>query len=241
MGLRLLKLLFGILLIPAGVAATRVFPHEIFTLLRTRWYFLSGMGSYLVLLAIFQQLIRSYVFGHELTHAFWVWIFGGRVKGFRAAASGGQVRATKSNFLIYLAPYFFPLYSFLALALYLLLGLFFSGIGLNRGFSFVLGFSWTFHITFTIYVLLQGQPDVRENGRVFSLALIYLANVVVLSFLLVFISPGVSCGKYFIDLWSQVRLIYLCLWREGPGFCRDRFNWIHREVLSLTRFVHKSG
>ena len=234
MALRLLKLVTGILLIPAGVAATRVFQSQIFPLLRTRWYFLSGIGTYLVLLAIFQQPIRTYVFGHELTHAFWVWLFGGRVKGFKAAASGGQVRATKSNFLIYLAPYFFPLYSFLAMALFLFLGLFFSGIGVSRGFSFILGFTWTFHITFTIYVLLQGQPDVRENGRVFSLALIYLANVVVLSCLLVFISPRVSYGNYFIDLWSQVRLIYLCLWREGPDFCRDRFNWLRQEMLSLT-------
>lgn len=228
MWLRLLKLLVGFLLIPAGVAATLVFQSEIFPLLRTRWYFLSGIGSYLVLLAIFQQPIRTYVFGHELTHAFWVWIFGGRVKGFKAAASGGQVRATKSNFLIFLAPYFFPLYSFLALVLFLFLGIFFSGIGVSRGLGFILGFTWTFHITFTIYVLLQGQPDVRQNGRVFSLALIYLANVVVLSCLLVFISPRVTYGEYFIDLWSQVRLIYLSLWRGGPGFCRARFNWLLR-------------
>ena len=59
-----------------------------------------------------------YVFGHELTHAVWTWIFGGRVKRFQAASHGGQVIITKSNFIIALAPYFFPLYAVLLVAVF---------------------------------------------------------------------------------------------------------------------------
>ena len=51
-----------------------------------------------------------YVVGHELTHVVWSWLFGGKVKKFRASSSGGEVVVTKSNFLVALAPYFFPLY-----------------------------------------------------------------------------------------------------------------------------------
>ena len=65
-----------------------------------------------------------YVFGHELTHALWVWLMGGRVSRFRVGREGGHILTDKNNFLIALAPYFFPLYSILVLALYGALSLF---------------------------------------------------------------------------------------------------------------------
>ena len=54
-----------------------------------------------------------YVFGHELTHALWVWLMGGRVSRFRVGRDGGHIVTDKNNFWIALAPYFFPLYSLL--------------------------------------------------------------------------------------------------------------------------------
>ena len=57
-----------------------------------------------------------YVFGHELTHALWTWLMGGRVKQFKATSKGGHVIVTKTNFLIALAPYFFPVYAVLVVA-----------------------------------------------------------------------------------------------------------------------------
>src|SRR5215204_1726879 len=67
---------------------------------------LAGAACWVVIFLMLPKPMLVYVFGHELTHAVWAWLFGGRVKRFKASASGGHVILTKSNFLIALAPYF---------------------------------------------------------------------------------------------------------------------------------------
>jgi hypothetical protein len=88
------------------------------------WFF--SLGAILWLIAFFglPRPILIYVFGHELTHALWVWLMGGRVSRFRVGRDGGHVVTNKANFWIALAPYFFPLYSILAIAIYGALSLF---------------------------------------------------------------------------------------------------------------------
>ncbi|MGZ5019723.1 MAG: hypothetical protein ACXWAV_04800, partial [Chthoniobacterales bacterium] len=78
------------------------------------WFF--SLGAVLWLIAFFglPRPLLMYVFGHELTHAVWVLLMGGRVSQFRVRRDGGHVVTTKNNFWIALAPYFFPIYSILA-------------------------------------------------------------------------------------------------------------------------------
>ena len=59
-----------------------------------------------------------YVLGHELTHALWTWLFGGKVKKMKVSSSGGHVVISKTNFFIALAPYFFPLYAVIVVAVF---------------------------------------------------------------------------------------------------------------------------
>ncbi|MFH1039317.1 MAG: hypothetical protein V1789_11695 [PVC group bacterium] len=232
--IRIAKLLLGLFLIPACVSATVVFGREIFPSLKTEIWFFAGLFSYLLLLAVFQQPIRTYIFGHELTHVLWVWLFGGRVKGFRAAATGGEVRTSKSNFLIFLAPYFFPLYSALAIAGYGLLTVFFQLPPVAmRILSYLLGFTWAFHFTLTLYVLIQGQPDVWAAGRIFSFPFIYLVNVVVLASLIIFVTPRLSSGTYFSRLWEKACLDYRYLWTAGPGICEENYRACRDKVAAL--------
>lgn len=228
------KILLGLLMIPACVAATMVFGAEIFPVLKTEIWFFIGIFSYLLLLGIFQQPIRTYIFGHEMTHVLWVWLFGGRVKGFKAAASGGEVRASKTNFLIFLAPYFFPLYTAILIAIYLLLSIIIPlpPIALTI-LSILLGFTWAFHFTFTIYVLIQGQPDIWATGRIFSFPVIYLFNIIVLAVLIIFVSPSVSYEKYFSNLWMKTKTDYQYLWDEGPGFCRNNYYSCKETITEL--------
>ena len=218
--------MLGVILLPACVAATLVFKQDVFNVLKTEVYFFAGLFSYLVLLAIFQQPVRTYVFGHELTHVVWVWFSGGRVKSFRTTASGGEIRANKSNFLICLAPYFFPLYSLLAILIFLGLKLILPHPPSLSILGFILGFTWAFHITFTIYVLLQGQPDVGTTGWVFSFPFIYLTNVLVLACLIIFYSPRLSAHQFFPHLWEGTKNTYYQVWLSTPGIsetCRDYF------------------
>ena len=63
----------------------------------------AGAACWLAIYLLLPKPMWVYVFGHELTHALWTWALGGKVKKFKAAASGGHVVVTRSNFLIALA------------------------------------------------------------------------------------------------------------------------------------------
>src|SRR4029434_5352953 len=82
------------------------------------WFFSLGVVLWLIAFFGLPRPIVLYVFGHELTHALWVWLMGGRVSRFKVGREGGHILTDKNNFLIALAPYFFPLYSILVIALY---------------------------------------------------------------------------------------------------------------------------
>src|SRR5438093_4529543 len=79
---------------------------------------LAGAACWVVIYLLLPRPMWIYVFGHELTHALWVWLFGGSVKKFKATSSGGHVVVDKTNFLISLAPYFFPLYAAMVVAFF---------------------------------------------------------------------------------------------------------------------------
>src|SRR2546422_7152485 len=72
---------------------------------------LGGAACWWAIYLLLPKPMWVYVFGHELTHAIWTWLFGGRVKKFKASSQGGHVLVTRNNFLIALAPYFFPIYA----------------------------------------------------------------------------------------------------------------------------------
>ena len=66
-----------------------------------------GAACWVVIYLLLPKPMWIYVFGHELTHALWVWLFGGSVKKFKVTSDGGHVIVDKTNFLIALSPYFF--------------------------------------------------------------------------------------------------------------------------------------
>ncbi|MCK9555786.1 hypothetical protein M0R36_08245 [bacterium] len=161
--------------------------------------FVFGFFSYLLIYAVLQQPIRTYVFTHELVHVIWVFLFGGKVKGFKLHKNGGSVKVTKSNFVIELAPYFFPLYCVLVIFLYLFLDIFFEMKPYWKLMSFLVGFMWAFHFTITLYVLTKEQTDFQGPGVVLSLVIVYISNVVILSLMLCFLSKSTSFGSFFRD------------------------------------------
>jgi hypothetical protein len=123
-----------------------------------------------------------YVFGHELTHALWTWLFGGRVSAFRVTSSGGHVTVSKTNWIITLSPYFFPLYALLVVGVFALGHWLWDWQRHLPWFHLLLGAAYAFHITLTWHVLQTRQPDIVEQGYFFSAVIIWLGNV---SFLLV--------------------------------------------------------
>ncbi len=141
---------------------------------------LSGAACWLVIYLLLPKPMWVYVVGHELTHALWTWAMGGRVKKFKASAKGGHVVVTKSNFLIALAPYFFPLYAVLVLAGFVCGRLVWGWHGYEVWFHLLLGAAYAFHVTLTWHILKSSQSDITEQGYLFSAVVIFLGNSSVL-------------------------------------------------------------
>ena len=168
------------------------------------WFF--SLGAVLWLIAFFglPRPVLIYVFGHELTHALWVWLMGGRVSRFRVGPDGGHVVTTKANFWIALAPYFFPIYSILTIAIYGALSLFINMQPYGRLLYAVIGVTWAFHFTFTCWMIPKNQTDLTDQGTFFSLVIIYLMNLLLLSVMLILASPQITFQNFGADLLTSL-------------------------------------
>lgn len=205
---RLFKWICALGLIPVLWGAVLAFNESILQsgdFFITQWPFLLGVVLYGLLSCFWQQPMRTYVFGHELSHALWVWVFRGKVRGFSVSQKGGEVKTTKSNFLIALAPYFFPIYSILIILLYLALRSFWKISPYFKVAVFLLGLSWGFHLIMTIYALFKDQEEVRETGVCFSVVLILLLNVLILGGIFVFTSPNIYFEDFVMAFVQNVR------------------------------------
>ena len=187
-------------------------------------------------------LMLPYVLGHEVTHALWVKIFGGRVADrFHVSLEGGHVMTDRVNTWIVLAPYFFPIYSALAVTLYGAVKLAARLIG-NPVLSdtvdsslwllfLLLGLTLAFHLVFTCILITKGQPDLHYGGTFFSLMVIYLINLLIITALVLAtsrreISIGYGEGLVrnssdFIELCGRAAawvLIWIQDFRTGLGY-----------------------
>ena len=150
---------------------------------------LGGMLAFALCWMSVPHPVKTYVLGHELTHAIWGLLFGAVPSRLRVSESGGSVNLTKSNMLITLAPYFFPFYTFVVVIAAIVTYAFIRPLPWLPLWMFMVGFTWAFHVLFTIETLSQRQPDVKLYGRVFSWVFIFLANV---ALVLVFLAAVTS-------------------------------------------------
>jgi hypothetical protein len=187
------------------------------------WFFSLGVVLWLIAFFGLPRPIVLYVFGHELTHALWVWLMGGRVSRFRVGREGGHILTDKNNFLIALAPYFFPLYSILVLALYGALSLFVDMQPYGRLLYALVGVTWAFHFTFTCWMIPKNQSDLSDNGTIFSLVVIYLINLLLLGAMLIVASPRITFASF------------------GADMVRNIANFSHEVVILVERFNHGAG
>jgi hypothetical protein len=141
---------------------------------------LAGAACWIVIFFLLPKPMWIYVFGHELTHALWTWLFGGQVKKMKVTSSGGHVVVSKNNFLIVLAPYFFPLYAAMIVTVFALGHLFWDWRNYLVWFHLLVGGAYAFHVTLTFHALQTRQSDITSQGYLFSAVVIYLGNVSVL-------------------------------------------------------------
>jgi hypothetical protein len=177
------KALIALLLLPvcygAGAALWRVIRQSGGA--DTTWVpLLAGAACWLTIYLLLPKPMWIYVFGHELTHALWTWLCGGQVKKFKATSGGGHVVVSKTNFLISLAPYFFPVYAAAVVGVFWAGHQFWDWSHHREWFHLSLGAAYAFHVTLTAHILKTRQTDITQHGYLFSAVIIFLGNITVL-------------------------------------------------------------
>jgi len=182
--------------------------------------FVAGMAFATLFCVAYRNSIRLYIIAHEITHALFGWISGAKVSGVTFAKFGGRAKISKSNMMILLSPYFVPFYAFLLVMIYSPVSLFIPMPGTvpGRAYVFFIGLAWGHHFWWTVGVLWQLQPDLREYGRFFSVNLVLFANLLALNFLFSLFSPvrtlrlleiaGRETDAVFVWIWDAAAYLF---------------------------------
>jgi len=205
---RWVKFVVALFLLPFSVVLTQTFftafarttLQEAFWVTEEFWFFSLGVVLWLIAFFGLPRPLWLYVFGHELTHAITVWLMGGRVKQFKVSAKGGHIITNRVNTWIALSPYFLPIYSILAIVVYGIITAFYDLYEWRMILFAVIGLTWAFHLTFTLWMIPKGQSDLEYGGSFFSIVIIYLMNLLIVTGLLIIASPGVSLVSFGQDL-----------------------------------------
>jgi hypothetical protein len=213
---KFLKFIIGFLLLPLCWACSR----SVFNLLSTLptgtsgwtvWALPAGFVLSVTGFFLLPKPFRTYVLAHEMTHAVSGMLMGAKVGKMKVGKTGGHVMLSKSNFIISLAPYFFPFYTGLVIALWYIAGAFLDLRAYEPWWLAAVGLTWGFHVTFTVYMLTQHQPDVQENGRLFSYAVIYLANLFFAAIWMILIGAP-TFREAGASVWTETLSAYGWVW-----------------------------
>ena len=223
-----LRMLLGVALLPMCWGVVRAFYDSVLAaagdsggVTAESIALVGGMVAFVLCWMAVPHPVKTYVLGHELTHALWGLVFGAVPSKLRVSAAGGSVNLTKSNMLITLAPYFFPFYTFLVIVVALVTSAFVRPLPWLPLWMFTVGFTWAFHALFTLETLAQRQPDVKLYGRIFSWVFIFLANVVLV---LVFLAAVTSLT--FAQLGGFLVNRVLDAYVGVGSAAVDAFNWM---------------
>jgi hypothetical protein len=196
---KFIRNVIGILLLPL-LYVVLVEAYSTFTPQLSLQPFLYAILGFAVYVVVHVAFFRTYhmftTLEHEFGHAAMGCLFLKPPKVIRGTAEvGGEtVYPNGYNFVIYLAPYFLPLLTIpllIARAVALQWNLLpsYGYIALD----FLIGFTLGFHFVGLFEELRLYQPDLKTSGRIFSIVIIVLMNVL---FLLVTIA--VLLGDYSV-------------------------------------------
>jgi len=226
------RLLFGLALLPMCWGVSRTFFDAIVRAAGPSGWLsvetlslLGGIAAFALSWMAISHPVRMYVLGHELTHALWGLLFGARPSDVRVSETGGSVRLTKSNVLITLAPYFFPFYTFVVIVAALVTSAFFRPLPYLPLWLFLIGFTWSFHVLFTLETLTQRQPDVKLYGRIFSWTFIFLVNVAI-----VLVWLATTTTLTFADLGGILAHRIISAYTGVGLFVWSSCRWLHTRL-----------
>lgn len=212
--------LFGLLLLPLAFGLT----SALFELLvqqqvdsgsqRALGAFLAGALLHLLAFLLMPKPFRSYVLAHELSHLIAAWLSGERAGKLKVGRDGGSVEVGNATLWIALAPYILPFYTLL-----LLLGTALAGLWLDldtwmRWFPALLGFTWSYHLCYTLLALSLGQSDLEDMGPLGAYPVIYIGNLLFILAGLLMLLPGTETSAALRMLLQQAVMPYHFLYNK---------------------------
>lgn len=188
----LLRLTLRVLGSPVGLFPFAV-GAAVFILVWRRWLGSTRIGKFAIRLE------------HESTHALFALLTMHRIVGFWASLDeGGQVRFEgRGNWLVTVAPYFFPTAALLLFAVAFFLP--FPGLPWP---SVLLGVALGYHIVSTYRETHRDQTDIQELGQLFCWFFLPAANLAVVGLLISFAHNGSEgMSAWFRDIMEPVNYL----------------------------------
>lgn len=140
-----------------------------------------GMFIYIILWkVVFKNITNSWVltFEHEITHGLFALLTFHKITSIKVTTgNGGHISYSGiggGNWLITIAPYFFPTLSVLVLVI-----MYFSSMPLHSTLLGIFGFSMAYHMHSTLIETHSGQTDLKEVGFTFAWLFLPAANILV--------------------------------------------------------------
>lgn len=156
--------------------------------------FVAGIAVGAVLWLLLGRFARFlHVFEHEATHVLVGLCFLSRPSYFVVSDKAGMVQMSKGNFITTLAPYWFPLFSYLALAFYPLLRVEFLS-----GWKVLVGLTIGYHFVSKIQDFRPSQRDIISEGLIFSFLFSLCCAIISFGVIISVVLEGGQSGLSFL-------------------------------------------
>ena len=173
------------------------------------WFWGVGGGVLLFSLIFVKQSSFIAILKHELCHNLFAILTFRKPTGLHVTAGkGGEFQHEgKTNFLMILAPYFFPLLSSIMMLISLL------NIQSHNLFLALLGATAAFDLSTALKDMHPRQTDLRKYGLFFSYCFILLAVLIFYGMVMAYVTGGYGAsGHYFIEgiaqAWERVAEVF---------------------------------
>lgn len=146
------------------------------------------------------------IIAHELTHSFFAWLTFHKVKNIRIADdnSGGEMSFEgEGNWLIIIAPYFFPLFCFFFM---IGIGIYMKFAQLNWIVSAVFGYFIGYHVDTVASQIHEKQTDLPKVSYLFCAMFLPGANFWIIGSMLAFNSQGWQSFWVYQELINRLNV-----------------------------------
>ncbi|MBU1083740.1 MAG: hypothetical protein KKG84_01475 [Candidatus Omnitrophica bacterium] len=216
--LKIFRTLIGLLILPVAIGTAKAFGSAIsdISFLNGVLHLLErGVLIYVLFHVLVLRPVYIYVLAHEFVHVIATWICGGKIVSFNVRPSGGNVVTSKTNLFIELSPYFVPLYTIIVGMIFAVIRATGKGpVFMSEILLFLIGITLALHLVMTAEALRVQQPDIMKSGIIFSYALIFIGNLVVVIGVFSIIFADVNFMDFIRNAYSSSMEIYRAVYAK---------------------------